>query len=330
MIAVPGTLDHLGVRRSRRRRPSDLGAHRPRSFARPRPAAVLRRPAGRFYSPAAAGGDPALQWASRQFAPTPTSTTSGTRSGNTASIRAGTRRRSSATSALRGLEDQLVVDLQDHPGPQARGRELRVDLDHRLLDQVGRGALDHAVHGHPLGGVLERAVARREVRQVAAPAEQGAHEALAARRLDRLVEEAAHAPVAREVGVDRRLRLAARDAELVRETEGRRAVDDPEVDRLGARALLGRDRLRRDAGRPRPPCAGGCPRRGGTPRSGSRRPSSARGCAARPASSRPRAAAQPSAGTKASRMRTPSGLRIGMFWTFGWVAESRPVAAPSW
>ena len=36
--------------------------------------------------------------------------------------------------------------------------------------------------------------------------------------------------------------------ELVRETEGRRAVDDPEVHRLGARALLGRDRVGRDPG----------------------------------------------------------------------------------
>ena len=65
-------------------------------------------------------------------------------------------------------------------------------------------------------------------------------------------------------------------------------------------------------------------------RSGSRRPRSARGCAARPASSRPRAAARPRAGTNASRIRTPSSLRIGMFCTFGFDDERRPVAAPIW
>ena len=58
--------------------------------------------------------------------------------------------------------------------------------------------------------------------------------------------------------------------------------------------------------------------------------SSARGCEARPASSRPRAARGPSAGMKASRIRMPSEVRIGMFWTFGSEAESRPVAAPIW
>ena len=29
-------------------------------------------------------------------------------------------------------------------------------------------------------------------------------------------------------------------------------------------------------------------------------------------------------------MRTPSGVRIGMFCTFGFDDESRPVAAPAW
>ena len=68
-----------------------------------------------------------------------------------------------------------------------------------------------------------------------------------ARGFDGLVEETPHAPVAREVGVDRRLRLGRCDAQLVRDAEGRRSVDDPEVDRLGARALVGADRFGRDA-----------------------------------------------------------------------------------
>ena len=51
-----------------------------------------------------------------------------------------------------------------------------------------------------------------------------------------------HARVAAEVGVDVALRLVALDAELLRQAERRDAVDDPEVDRLGAVALVARQR----------------------------------------------------------------------------------------
>ena len=52
-----------------------------------------------------------------------------------------------------GLEDQLVVDLEQHPGPQPCSRIRAVDVEHRPLDQVGGRALDHRVDGGPLGQV---------------------------------------------------------------------------------------------------------------------------------------------------------------------------------
>lgn len=35
-------------------------------------------------------------------------------------------------------------------------------------------------------------------------------------------------------------------------------------------------------------------------------------------------------GTKASRIRRPSSVRMGMFWRLGEAEESRPVAVTSW
>src|SRR5690606_14926528 len=62
---------------------------------------------------------------------------------------------------------------------------------------------------------------------------------------DEPVEEALHGAVALEVAVDDLLGLRARDAELLRETEGRLAVHQAEVDRLGDPALLVVHPLRR-------------------------------------------------------------------------------------
>ena len=52
---------------------------------------------------------------------------------------------------------------------------------------------------------------------------------------------------AREIGLDVLARLAALDAELVGEPEGRDAVDDAEIDRLGAAPHVGRHALDRHA-----------------------------------------------------------------------------------
>ena len=66
--------------------------------------------------------------------------------------------------------------------------------------------------------------------------EQGLDEAALARDSHGLVHIVADAGVALEVGVDIGARLAALDAEIARQAEGGDAVDDAEIDRLGAPA----------------------------------------------------------------------------------------------
>src|SRR5487761_1148720 len=50
-----------------------------------------------------------------------------------------------------GLEDQLVVDLQQHAGFKAGRLDRGRDAEHRHLDDVGGRALDRRVERHPLG-----------------------------------------------------------------------------------------------------------------------------------------------------------------------------------
>src|ERR1700716_2092354 len=72
----------------------------------------------------------------------------------------------------RKLDDELVVDLQHH----ARGRlalcKTVVDATHRDLHDVRRRALDRHVDGHAFGGIADRGVPTRHVRDVAAATEQ--------------------------------------------------------------------------------------------------------------------------------------------------------------
>ena len=107
-------------------------------------------------------------------------------------------------------------------------------------------------------------------------------------------------------------------------------VDRREVDRLRARAHLARHLGQRHVEDDAPPSGGGCRRPPGTPARTPGRPTGARAAAARSASSRRRAASIPSRGTKPRRMSRPSSRRIGMFWRFGSLDDSRPVAATVW
>ena len=99
-------------------------------------------------------------FASFQFSPTPTST-----------VRAPTAARRPPSPpapapplvglVARHLEQQFVVDGQDHPRAAAACApvlERPVDVDHRPLQDVRRGSLDRQVDRHPLGG--RRAPAR--------------------------------------------------------------------------------------------------------------------------------------------------------------------------
>ena len=84
-------------------------------------------------------------------------------------------------------------------------------------------------------------------RDVDLAAEQAGHVALGAHRVAHAVHVGADAGEALEVGLDVGPGLVLRDRELVGEAERRDAVDDAEVDRLGAPARLGRHALDRHA-----------------------------------------------------------------------------------
>ena len=70
-----------------------------------------------------------------------------------------TPRATSSAVVARRFEEQLVVDREDHPArPPASVGSARVHVDHRLLQDVGGGALNRQVHGHALGGAADLAV----------------------------------------------------------------------------------------------------------------------------------------------------------------------------
>ena len=80
---------------------------------------------------------------------------------------------------------------------------------------------------------------------MAAPAEDGFHISLFARRFLGLLHIIPDPGEALEIGLDVIARLLARDRQLVGEAEGRDAIDDAEIDRLGAPAHFRRHALDR-------------------------------------------------------------------------------------
>ncbi len=86
---------------------------------------------------------------------------------NRPSISSRTRAPDGFPLGLGNVEDQFVVDLEDHrrlkPLPPKAGE----DPYHGDLDEVGRGALDRGVDGVSLGEAAHRAVAAADLRDSA-------------------------------------------------------------------------------------------------------------------------------------------------------------------
>ena len=122
----------------------------------------------------------------------------------------------------------------------------RVEIDHRLLDEIGRRALERRVHRHPLRVRAHVVVAVVEAGNGPHAAEDRLGAAGRARLLEDRVEARADPREPVEVGGDERLRLGARHAELRGQRERPHAVEHAEVDRLGAAPLARGDGLRRD------------------------------------------------------------------------------------
>ena len=121
-----------------------------------------------------------------------------------------------------------------------------MDAEHRLLHQVGGGALHRHVDRHPLGGAALHPVGRVDLGDVAAAAHQRGDIAGLLGVLLAAVQVALHLRVLLEVGLDEAIGLGDRHAGVAREAEGAEAVDDPEVGALGDPPLVGGHLLLRD------------------------------------------------------------------------------------
>ena len=119
-------------------------------------------------------------------------------------------------------------------GLAARVRERGVDVDHRALENVGRGALDRHVDRGALGRHADLAVAAVQLGHQPPPPEHGFHYSSPPRFLDGRVDVAAHLGEAGEVGVDERLRRFLGHADVLRQRERGFAVEQCVVDDLGA------------------------------------------------------------------------------------------------
>src|SRR5690606_19639506 len=105
------------------------------------------------------------------------------------------------------------------------------------------GTLHRCVDRCALRRLATRRIAAVDLRQIEPPPEQRLHVTARRRLLARPVHELPHPWITGEVALDVGLGLAAADLQLARQAEGRHAVDQTEVDRLGAAPLISADRL---------------------------------------------------------------------------------------
>ena len=133
------------------------------------------------------------------------------------------------------------MDLQDQLGIQPALCKPIMDADHGDLHDVGGGALDGGVHGHPLTELLAHLVGLGQLGDEAAAAQLGGDEALLVGGLDDLVQVAVDVGVAVQVTVDIGLGLGAGNMQVLGQGMLPHAVHDAEVDGLGLLAKLHRD-----------------------------------------------------------------------------------------
>ena len=137
-----------------------------------------------------------------------------------------------STSASGRLEQQLVMDLQQHAGVQPFAGEGGGDAGHRALDDVGGRALQRRVDRLPLGAGAARRVGVADPRDEAfAPEDRLDIAGAPAIGLDPLHIGADRRETV-EIGADIGPRLALRHADLRSQAKGADAVDDAEIDRL--------------------------------------------------------------------------------------------------
>src|SRR5487761_1103125 len=86
------------------------------------------------------------------------------------------------------LEQQLIVDLQQHPALYVVGLDLALQAHHRDLDDVCGQRLHRKVDGHPLGRAAQLKVRRAQVGDGAPPPRRADDEPLVSRLVPNLVQ----------------------------------------------------------------------------------------------------------------------------------------------
>src|SRR6266436_2649744 len=145
------------------------------------------------------------------------------------------------------FEDQFVVHLEGHAGPQVALAESGVDTDHGELDQVRGGALQRGVDG---GAFREPALVGGlgvSVRNRPDTSEQRRYSLLAAGLFKGQVDEGADACVFCDIGADELLGFSGFDAQLLREAECGETVNDAKINDLSLAAVVRGDQQRRNA-----------------------------------------------------------------------------------
>ncbi len=133
------------------------------------------------------------------------------------------------------------MHLQDHPRIQPAVGQPGVHGDHGALDDVCRRALHRGVDRGAFGAAAQGRVLGIDVRHIQPTAEQGFDEALLGGLGAGALHVLEHAGVLGEIAIDVGLRLLAIDADLLGQAECAHAVDQAEVDRLGAASLVDGD-----------------------------------------------------------------------------------------
>src|SRR3990172_1646970 len=117
------------------------------------------------------------------------------------------------------LQEELVVDLQERPRPEAPRREPGIEPDHRDLDNIRGRALDRHVDRHSLAGTPKRGVTGVELRDLPLPPQERLDEAIAAGPLPDFGHVIADSGIRREVRGDELLGLLPADPGPAREAE---------------------------------------------------------------------------------------------------------------
>ena len=140
---------------------------------------------------------------------------------------------------MRRLEEQFVVNLENHSRFEFLFREFAGDFDHSEFDQIGGGALQGRVERGALGKIAHVDLLRCDFGDGADAAEERAGHAGFARLVQGFFQVFFYAAIASEIGVDEFRGFFRVDTELRGQAERRLAVDNSKINGLGGAAVRG-------------------------------------------------------------------------------------------